>query len=285
MTGVHPRKDLVDHLGDAYGVYTSDTTGGGGLLSLVVFCELRNSEGLRDTIGRVADMLNDLADQDAQGYVRLRDWNDAGTRLVSLTFPGVPVPFEPTLAVTEHHLFVGLTPQATLGALAQAGSGSAGLTANERFRQNLPEDAEGAMTVEFFDSPRLLRSGYGVTSLLCSAIANATRSPLDSDRDAGVILPSFRELAQGARASVGVTRIVDGDLVAHYRGDRSVLVNLTSMVGFVSSSPMLLALPALAAMGFARQQAASEALMIEATIDQIEEELFEDHDEDDSDHH
>jgi len=281
MTGIHPKNDLVDHFGDSYGIYTSDSTGGGGLLSMVVFFELKNGQGLWDTIGRASDMLNDVAGEQAKGYVRIKAWDHSGNRMATLTFPGVPVPFEPTIAVTDSHLFIGMTPQATLRALHQALSDNAGLAANEHFRQNLPGDPRGAMTVEFFDSPRLLRSGYGVTSLLCSAISNATRSPQDSARDAGVILPSYTVLAKGARASVGVTRIVDGGVVSHYRGDRSVLVNLTSIVGFVSSSPLLLALPALAATGFARQQAMSEEMMIEAQIEQGPEELFEDPEDDD----
>ena len=285
MTGIHPQRDIVEHLGVSYGAYTSDSTGGGSLLSLVLFCELENSQGLWDTLGRAADRLNAMATEQAKGYVRTKRWEHGGAQLMSLTFPGVPVPFEPTLVVTEQYLLVGLTPQAALGALHQALRDDQGLMANERFRQNLPGDPLGAMTVEFFDSPRHLRSGYGMTSLLCSAISNATRSPTDSDRDAGVILPSFRDLAQGARASVGITRFVDDGVVTHYRGDRSVLVNLTSVVGFVSTSPLLLALPALFLAYSTRQETWSEFTVIEAEIEEAPEELFEDDrdDEDDDD--
>src|SRR5204863_1852757 len=31
QTGINPQRDIFDHLGETSGVYTSDTTGGGGL--------------------------------------------------------------------------------------------------------------------------------------------------------------------------------------------------------------------------------------------------------------
>lgn len=260
-TGVHLEEDVVDHLGSAFGVYTSDTTGGGGLLSLVAFLELADPEGMLDTIERLQDMANGLALQHAEGYVQVRSWERGGTDFAAVTFPGLPVPFEPTLAVSGGTLFVGVTPQATLAAVDHAAGGGRGLLDNPRFRDGLPGDPEGAYAVSFLDGPRLIPHGYGWTSLLCSAIVNGTRSRKDAARDAGVVMPSYHELAQGAKASVCVTRAVGDDFVTHHRGDRSALVNLTSTVGFVASSP-LVALAPMAFLGARRREAAAREELI-----------------------
>lgn len=243
MTGINVRTDLVDHLGTVYGVYTSDTTGGGGLFSMVGFLELANAEGMLGTLERLQDLVDGIGAAEADGYVRSRSWQHGETELFTLTFPGIPIPVEPTIAVTGTHMVVGITPQATLAALGQMAAGGPGLLANENFVDGLAADVDGAYSVVFTDTPRLLRDGYGLTSLLCSAIVNGTRSPRSVERDAGVILPPYHELAKGARASVTLTRVEGEDFVGHGRSDSSMLVNLAGGVGMLTSSPAGLVFP------------------------------------------
>lgn len=284
MTGFDVRADFLQHLGSVYGMYTSDTTGGGGLLSAVGFVELTDAEGMLETLERLQDIANDLGTSEAEGYVQVRSWTRDDTECFTLTFPGLPIPFEPTLAITPHYLFFGITPQATLAAVGQASSDGRGLLDNPRFRENLASDPVGAYSVEFLDSPRLLRSGYGLTSLLCSALVNGTRSRTDGTRDAGVILPPYHELMKDAKASVGVTRVVGDDFVSEYRGDRSALVNLTSVLGAFGSSPAALLLPAalIGGVAFARAEAAeTEAIMFEELIEEQHDEHGEHDDHDD----
>ena len=245
MTGFHLKTDLLDNLGGVYGCYTSDTTGGGGMTSCVAFVELANAEGMLATLERAQDLIDGLGASEARGYLRTKSWQRAGADLITLTFPGVPVPVEPTLAVADGFLYLGLTPQATIAAVDHARSGSKGLLANERFAADLPASIEGAMAISFLDNARMLREGYACTSLLCSAIANATRSRASTERDAGVVMPSFQELGRGVRANVSVTRVEGDDLVAVGYGDRSLLVTATGAVGMLSSTPMVL-LPMLA---------------------------------------
>ena len=264
MTGFHLYEDVVDNFGSAWGIYASDTTGGGGLLSIVAFVELSDAERWGTTQARIEDMVDGIGEMEARGYVRVRRWAQRGARYSSLTFPGLPVPFEPTLATTDTHLFVGATPQAALAAVAQATGRGESLLDNQRFREQLAGDPEGAMGVSFFDSPRLLREGYGLTSLLTSALVNGTRSRA-GDRDAGMVMPSYHELMRGAKASVAVTRFVEGDYVQEARGDGSILVNVTSFVGLVGSTPLLLALPVLFASG-ARFEPTMMEEVIEAEI-------------------
>ena len=47
---------------------------------------------------------HELGAAEAQGYVRLKSWEQGGTHFATLTFPGLPVPFEPTAAITARWL-------------------------------------------------------------------------------------------------------------------------------------------------------------------------------------
>lgn len=249
LGGVHLMDDLVDHLGTSYGMYASDTTGGGGFLSMVMFMELAAPDEFYDSQETLSGMLNAIASAQAMGYVQARYWEHEGTDYQTLTFPGLPVPFEPTIAHAKNYMFMGITPAATMAAVAQAKSGTKSLLDNARFMEQLPGDLEGAYAMSFFDSPRLIKDGYGMVSLMCSALVNATRSPSNPQRDAGVIIPPYHELAAGAKATVSLVTIEGEDYVQRYQGDRSVLVGATSGLGFLGSSPLLLLVPAIALAG------------------------------------
>lgn len=243
MTGFHLQADFIDHLGDAMGMYTSDTTGGGDLLSMAAFVELKNSDGMHDTLGRLQDLVNEMAEVEADGYVEMRSWEDQGTAYMSLTFPGMPIPADPTLAFTDSHLIMGLTAATCMAAVEQSKGGSGSILDHPRFLENLPSAVEDAYAITFLDTPRMLKDGYGMMNLACSALTNGTRSRVDSARSAGVIMPPYHELMRGAKASVSVSRVDGRDYVTEGRGDRSMLVNMTGMVGLVMGNPLLMAIP------------------------------------------
>jgi hypothetical protein len=269
LTGFHLEEDLIDHLGDAVGLYTSDATGGGGLLSLVAFMELSNPEGMLSTIESLEDIINGMGASAAQGYVRTRNWQHGGNEFLSLTFPGLPVPAEPTLSVSGNHLFIGMTPGATVGAVESAQQ-AGGLNDNPRFAGNLPHAIADSQSISFVDSPRMLRHGYGITSLFCSALVNGTRSRFDNSRDAGMIMPTFPELARGAKASVTSTYMDGDDYVTEQWADSSMLVNMTSMAGWLTSSPAALLIP-LALVGVTAAESEEMAMShIEFDVDDVE---------------
>jgi len=239
-TGFDLRADLVAHLGTTMAMYTSRTTGGGGMLSTVATMELVNPAGMLETLNRLRGLIDGMAASEARGYVRIRGWKREGVDLMTLTFPGLPVPLGMTLAVTESHLVAGLTPQATLGAIEHMRGGGPGLLANERFRAQLPADPLGAMQVQFIDIPELAEDSYGIASLVTAMIANAMRSPA-SDREPGLIMPSYPRLLGDAKAMVTVARLAGDDLVELGRSDNSMLVNMTGMIGWFTSSPLMVA--------------------------------------------
>ncbi|MFT5051112.1 MAG: hypothetical protein ACI8QZ_002520 [Chlamydiales bacterium] len=246
MGGVHLMNDVVGHIGSTGGIYASDTTGGGGFLSTVAFIELSGADELYDAEETIGGILNMIAGAQAKGYVQVRYWERDGTDYQTLTFPGLPVPFEPTIAHAGNCLIVCATPSTAVAAVAQARSGSTSIMDNTRFTEQLPNGLDNAYSVTYFDAPRLIRDGYGATNLLCSALANATRSPSSPQRDAGIIIPGYHELMAGSKATVALAWADGDDFIQHQQSDRSVLVSMASSFGFISSSPLLFVLPAIA---------------------------------------
>jgi hypothetical protein len=260
-TGLDLERDLLAHFGDSYGFYTSDTTGGGGLMSSVLFMEVTEADALGGSLQRLNDKINALTREHAKGYVQIRTVERNGLSLTMLTFPGLPVPLEISWTISEGYLVFGATPHAVIAAVEQARGTGPSLLDNVSFLEMGGGAWKGATYVTFTDMPRLARSGYGLTQLACSAIANGVRSPANPQRDPGVILPAFNKLMDGAKASVSIYRLDGNDLVGTFQADRSFLVNLCGGLGLVGQSGSTFAMAALAggillpSIGEAREQA------------------------------
>jgi hypothetical protein len=243
--GVHPQRDVLEHLGDRMGLYLSDTTGGGGLLSLVTFIEVDNADALAASLARIAARLNELARVEAKGYVRLSEHRTPDRSLTILTFPGLPIPLELCWSIAGGHLYLAGSPAALLAAIEQGGGGSTSLSDNPRFKEMGGANLDQAIQVTFMDTPRLARSGYGLVSMLMSGLANVVRSPSDPQRDPGVLMPLYGDLIHDARASVMIARLEGDDLVMTSQGDRSFLVNASGAVGAIGGAYGVIAAGAL----------------------------------------
>jgi hypothetical protein len=238
FTGVNIKRDLLDHMGTHMGTYFSDSTGGGGLMSMVMFMEVTDAEKLNAGMLSISAMLNGVLASEAEGYIQMRSIVRNGMTCHTLTFPGLPVPFEPTIVMGEGNLFIGLTPQAALVAAQMETNSGASLLYNAQFASNFDGNYGNLYGVSFFRDDAFMREGYGITSLLCSGLANSVRSQINVERDAGLIMPTFPDLMKDVRPTVSVTRINEaGDLVSTMEGDPSVLVNLTRTVGYMASNP------------------------------------------------
>jgi hypothetical protein len=246
QTGLDLERDLLAHFGDSYGFYMSDTTGGGGLMSSVMFMEVAERDALEASLRRLNDRINALAREHAKGYVQVRTTPLDELALTTLTFPGLPVPLEISWTVADGFLVFGATPNAVIAAIGQARRGGRSLLDNASFLEMGGGDWEGATYVTYTDMPRLARSGYGLTQLLCSAIANGVRSPGNPRRDPGLILPTFADLMDGAKASVSIYRLDGNDLVGTFQTDRSLLVNLSGGLGLIGQSGTTVAMAAVA---------------------------------------
>ncbi|HWB19543.1 MAG TPA: hypothetical protein VG711_04515, partial [Phycisphaerales bacterium] len=241
-TGINPQRDILDNLGETIGVYTSDSTGGGGWASLVTFVEVKNADGMKASLAKIMGMVNGLGKQMARGYVRMSEKKINDQSMYMIEFPGLPVPLELCLAMSGGYLFTAMTPQGMLAALDQTKAGKEGLMNNANFAEMGGEKAVGAMSVKFMDTPRMIRNGYGLMSLAMSALSNAVKQP-NGDRTAGVVMPSYSEMTKGAKAMVNIASLEGGELVIRGQSDRSALVNGCGVVGAMGGMVGLYAIP------------------------------------------
>lgn len=244
--GVHPQRDLADHLGQTMGSYMSDSTGGGGLASLVAFIEVKNPDGLNQTMARLRGTINQIAQDEAKGYIRIGETNLGDQKVMTLLFPGLPIPLEVCWTIADGWLYAAGSPNALRAAIDQGRSGANSLNDNPRFKEMGGSDLTDAMQVTFIDTPRMLGAGYGLMSMGMSALANAVRSPTDLQRDAGIVMPSFAALSKDAKANVTVARLTGDDLVITSQADRSMLVNACGMAGAMGGMTGVVAAAALA---------------------------------------
>lgn len=246
--GFNPETDFFAHFGTRAGFYMADSTGGGGLTSAIFFFEVKNTDGMQQTLEHLVGMISEMGEGMARGYVRMERAEVPGLSTAwVLRFPGLPIPFEMTMALERNHLWLGATPQAVSTALGHARNPGNGLLGNARFRElstGVPRDAVG---LTFTDSPKLASRGYGMASMGLSALSNMVRSPSDRGRAATLMMPSLRELLDGAKGSLIVTRVQANDLTLTSKSDPSLTLNLCAAAGAVGSSPVAIGAIALGA--------------------------------------
>lgn len=232
--GIDPVEDVLKTFGDVIGVYLSDATGGGTIGSGVLVIGLKDAPRLAAANSRLVARLNaELAKEHAaRGYIRVKAWKHDGVEFHTMQTPGLPVPLEPTYCIGEKYLIVALTPQAAIAAARQAtGKGDGGLLAGPA-GASFPSGRKFS-TISFTHAPRMLQRGYPLLSLSGSFLANGLRSRT-SDRDPGLIVPTYGELSRGVAPAVSYAYWDGDDYVTERTGDRSLLVNLGVALGTVS---------------------------------------------------
>lgn len=254
-TGVDLQKDLLDAMGGTAAVYMSETTGGGGLTSMVAMMKFRDRAKAVGAMNKFAAAANQAVEESdlPAAYINVASWKDGETDLMTLRFPGVPVPLELTMAMTKEWLVFSPIPQGAVAAARQAsGKGDGGLMANASFRSRLPE-GKPLVSMSFSDTPRTMKDGYGLLSMAGSAVSNLVRSPHGATRDPGLVVPLYKELATGARSRVTFTYWRGEDLVTETRADRSGLVSAAGSLAMMLKIAPALVIPA-AAVSFAAEE-------------------------------
>ncbi len=245
-TGVDLQADIIQALGTTSAVYLSDSTGGAGLGSAVAMISVRDKPKLWSAMGKLSTLANMQADKIplGPGYIRLVPTKDGDTDLLTLRFPGLPVPLELTFALTSNWLIFAPTPQGALAASRQAsGKGDAGFSTNKTFAAAYPNDRQ-ATSITFSDTTRNLAGGYTFLTLVGSAIANGVRSPTDPKRDPGLLVPLYNDLRKDARAHVGYTYWRGDDLITESHSDHSLLVSAAGSGGAIGKILPLIVIPA-----------------------------------------
>lgn len=237
MTGVDVELDLLSSVGGVFATYTSESTGGGGPGSMVALMSFADRAKFLQSHDRLAKFAREFMQNGpeelamASKYIRLRSWKIGSHDVLSLTFPGVPVPLEISYAATDRWLVVGLTPQALEGALAQIdGKGDKGIATRAEVAAWIPKGKE-LTSLAFKDTARSIRDGYVITSMVGSAVSNAMRSPSDPTREPGILVPSYKDLMKGVKAKVEVAYREGDTIVIDSVADGSMLVGIASAMG------------------------------------------------------
>ncbi|MCH8271095.1 MAG: hypothetical protein IH985_07790 [Planctomycetes bacterium] len=256
FTGVDPVADIFDSLGGTMAVYTSDTTGGGSLLSAVALISFKDRQRFVDAMNRLVEVGNNAAEEIpipiSTVSITLAQWQHDGIDLLSLRFPGLPVPLELAAAMTNDWLIVGISPQAVIAAAAQASGGGDSILNNPLFAQAFPR-GKSLLSISFMSPDRLLRDGYPYVNMLCTGVANLMRSSEEPDRVPDLLMPVFHDLARGVRAQVEFSYWAGPDLVTETHSDRSAVVTASIAAGgIVRFAPAIVA--AAAAIGLAAQE-------------------------------
>ncbi len=252
IAGVDLIEDYLKTLGGVSAVYRSEATGGGGLGSMVFMITFEDRAKFLKTHEKILGGAREfLRSPDAMGenarYVCAKPWRDEAcgdaAQFFSIMFPGVPIPFEVSYAVTERWLIAALTPQATIAAARQAvGKGDAGIASRADLAPFKDRLAGPMVSFKYGDTRRDMRAGYSILSLACSALANGVRSPGGASRDPGLILPPFNDLAAGVRPAVSITTMQGEELVMDSVSERSVLAAGAGAIGAMSDFLPVIAL-------------------------------------------
>lgn len=232
-TGVDLVTDIFSTLGGSAAIYTSDSTGGGGLGSTVAMITFSDRPKFLSAHQKLLGKANELREliPDGMGrYIRVASWAHDGMPIFSVRFPGLPVPLELSWTATDRWLIAGLTPQAVIAAAKQAtGKGDNGLLAIKDVAAHVKE-GRALYSFSYTDTARSLRDGYFALSMLGCTISNMVRSP-DGEREPGLLVPSYKELAAGAKPRIALAYWTGEKLTLDYFSDRSALVNAGAAVG------------------------------------------------------
>lgn len=247
--GVDIVDEILGNIGDRVIFYMSESTGGGGLFSSIVLLELNDADSMRDSHERLVLRLNKLAEEHIRGYGHVMSWKAGGAEAWTMTAPGLPIPLEPSWAIVDDYLVIAVSPGSLRIAMRQLESKSRRSILDQRgFKESvlsrIPE--QGAAAVNYSDTKRLVKKGYGMTSMLTSALANAARLPEEPSRIQGSLIDDYQSFTSGVQQSSMVTWWEGDDLVTHMVGDESMLVQISAGLGSVADVQGI-AVPALAA--------------------------------------
>jgi hypothetical protein len=232
-TTVDLKNDVLAKLGPVAGAYISRSTGGSAMTGLVLFARTDDPGGVSASLGRLLQLAQ--ANSGASPFL-LESWKHDGTECTSLSFPGAPVPVEPSLAVRDGVVYLALGRTPLRQALEQL--------ASERSLLDHPELAglteaefEGLLGFGFLDTPACVQSGYGTLNMVVTSASQMVRSQGGPELTA--FLPTGAKLSEGMRPSLSFTYLIGQDRVATAVHDRSWVARGAALLG----SPLGMASP------------------------------------------
>jgi prepilin-type processing-associated H-X9-DG protein len=233
MTGVDFGGELLPALGPGFGFYSSvagvtDATP----TALTVVAGVRDRETVRKTFDALAERADEamaplVGRMQGLASVRMTASDEGGARLWTLHAPGLPLPFVPTIALTDDHLIVCFSKTAARAAIAQSmGRGDSGAMA----RPEIATLAGGGAPISVFymDTPPLAAMGYPLADMLTTALAGGVAGPDGRRAIALPAIPPYDEWRADIRPLTSVTVWEGDDAVRKTEMDGAML---TTMAG------------------------------------------------------
>ena len=104
--GLNPQEDVLAHLGSTWTLFNGAGDGLG--VGTILTVDLKSEAALKKTVDSVLSMFEQIGGRGAPQIIQ-RDV--AGTTVYTFTIPEMPMPFQPSWAMHENHLWVSLYPQ------------------------------------------------------------------------------------------------------------------------------------------------------------------------------
>lgn len=226
FTGVDLQHDLLGKLGPVAGAYVSRSMGGSAVGGLVLFARSQDATGVSDALGRLLELAKASAGPNAP--FKLESWMHGATACTSLSFPGMPVPVEPSIATRGGLVFLALGRSPLRQALDQVDAPSSLLDHAEL--QGLSEDElEGLVGFSFLDTPACVQRGYGMVNMILTSASQMVRSQGGPELTAFV--PTGAKLSEGMRPALSFTYLIGPDRVTTAVHDRSWVARGTAVLG------------------------------------------------------
>ncbi len=224
-TGVDPERDLLGRIGPLAGAYVSRSTGGSALGGLVLFARCQDVAAVRSALDRLLSIAGAIGDPSP---MRIESWKQADRQCTSLSFPGTPVPVEPSLSTAGDLLFIALGRAPLRQALDQV-DGQRSLLDHPELAKLTDKDLEGLVGLGFLDTPACVQRGYGTLSMLLTGMSHMVRG--EGGPELTAFLPTGARLTEGLRPALSRTYLRGADRVTTSVHDRSWVARGTAMLG------------------------------------------------------
>jgi hypothetical protein len=226
FTGVDLQNDLLGKLGPVAGAYVSRSMGGSAMGGLVLFARSRDAAGVSGAFGRLLDLAKASAGPNAP--FKLESWKHGSVACTSLSFPGMPVPVEPSIATNGDLVFLALGRSPLRQALDQVDTSSS-LLDHAELAGLSDAELEGLVGFSFLDTPACVQRGYGMVNMILTSASQMVRSQGGPELTAFV--PTGAKLSEGMRPAIGFTYLIGADRVSTAVHDRSWVARGTAVLG------------------------------------------------------
>jgi type II secretory pathway pseudopilin PulG len=209
--GFSLREEVVDSIGDAWVVYVPSGDVLLSWLNAAAAVEVKDAPALRNAAAQLVELVREeLARTGAEASITESEIDDQ--TLYKIESRGEPMPFAPSLCITDEWLIVGLLPQAVQAAVERESDDS--LAAHPAVGPLFDGAAPAALF--YRDTPQAVRSAYPFVQIGLQMLSSQLREQgvaIDTTS-----LPSAETVAKHLRPSVSSWRYASDGFHAESRG-------------------------------------------------------------------